>query len=265
MPDALTSNLARALRRLRGVIIAMVQARWALWVRENNEKLSSDLELESFLFGASRSAVSVYAERFYDLRDKRCFYSGKKLDGPKSGEVDHFIPWARYPFDSPFNLVLASRGTKEGGNQDYRGARSLACVKRHGVAAPGRPEAGGVRRSGGQSRDCQRGPPWIWNSSSTSNRSAFLEWLGPAIHKVVVGSVHLISWTRRILIAPLWNPNQHAFARPRKQYPVGVKNLPPAFDLTNIVPPVTTKFPVLPLCFASNEVAAPAHANKIKL
>ena len=51
----------------------------------------------------------MYAERFYDLQDKRCFYSGKKLDGPKSGEVDHFIPWARYPFDSPFNLVLASR------------------------------------------------------------------------------------------------------------------------------------------------------------
>ena len=51
----------------------------------------------------------MYAERFYDLQNKRCFYSGKKLDGPKSGEVDHFIPWARYPFDSPFNLVLASR------------------------------------------------------------------------------------------------------------------------------------------------------------
>jgi len=105
----LKPGVAACLRRLRGVIIAMVQARWALWVRENNEKLSSDLELESFLFGASRSAVSVYAERFYDLQDKRCFYSGKKLDGPKSGEVDHFIPWARYPFDSPFNLVLASR------------------------------------------------------------------------------------------------------------------------------------------------------------
>ena len=105
----LEPGVPACLRRLRGVIIAMVQARWALWVRENNEKLSSDLELESFLFGASRSAVSVYAERFYDLQNKRCFYSGKKLDGPKSGEVDHFIPWARYPFDSPFNLVLASR------------------------------------------------------------------------------------------------------------------------------------------------------------
>ena len=36
-------------------------------------------------------------------------YSGDKLAGAKAGEVDHFIPWARYPFDSPFNLVLATR------------------------------------------------------------------------------------------------------------------------------------------------------------
>ena len=109
MPDALISNLARALRRLRGVIIAMVQARWALFVRQNNKQLSADCRLESFLFGANRIPVSVYAARFYDLQDGRCFYSGKRLRGPERGEVDHFIPWALYPFDSPFNLVLASR------------------------------------------------------------------------------------------------------------------------------------------------------------
>ena len=105
----LEPGTAACLRRLRGVIIAMVQARWALFVRENNEQLSVDRELESFLFGATRSAVSLYAARFYDLQEGRCFYSGDKLVGPERGEVDHFIPWARYPFDSPFNLVLASR------------------------------------------------------------------------------------------------------------------------------------------------------------
>lgn len=105
----LKPGTAACLRRLRGVIIAMVQARWALFVRENNVQLSVDRELESFLFGATRSAVSLYAARFYDLQEGRCFYSGDKLVGPERGEVDHFIPWARYPFDSPFNLVLASR------------------------------------------------------------------------------------------------------------------------------------------------------------
>jgi hypothetical protein len=105
----LKPGVAACLRRLRGVIVAIVQARWALWVRESNERLGADRELEAFLFGTDRSAVSVYAERFFELQSGRCFYSGDKLASPKAGEVDHFIPWARYPFDSPFNLVLASR------------------------------------------------------------------------------------------------------------------------------------------------------------
>lgn len=105
----LKPGVSASLRRMRGIIVALVQSRWALWIRENNDKLAADRELESFLFGASRSPVSVYAERFYELQSGRCFYSGTKLAAPNKGEVDHFIPWARYPFDSPFNLVLASR------------------------------------------------------------------------------------------------------------------------------------------------------------
>ncbi len=105
----LKPGIAACLRQLRGVIVAMVQARWALWVRENNKTLGADRNLESFLFGASRTSVARYSTRLYELQDSRCFYSGARLRGPTSGEVDHFIPWSRYPFDSPFNLVLASR------------------------------------------------------------------------------------------------------------------------------------------------------------
>ena len=105
----LKTGVAACLRRLRGVIIAMVQSRWALWVRENNKKLAADRQLEKFLFGPTRTNVADYAERFYELQSGRCFYSGDRLAGPRGGEVDHFIPWARYPFDSPFNLVLTSR------------------------------------------------------------------------------------------------------------------------------------------------------------
>lgn len=105
----LQPQVMACLRCLHDIIVTLTQAHWARWVRERNKSLGADRRLEAFLFGENRTAVRVYAERFYDLQDKRCFYSGKKLDGPKSGEVDHFIPWARYPFDSPFNLVLASR------------------------------------------------------------------------------------------------------------------------------------------------------------
>ena len=105
----LKPGVAACLRRLRGVITAMVEARWARWIREKNEKLAADSGLERFLFGAERTNVAAYAERFYELQNGRCLYSGAKLDSPKAGEVDHFIPWARYPFDSPFNLALASK------------------------------------------------------------------------------------------------------------------------------------------------------------
>jgi len=105
----LKPGVCACLRRLHGVIVSMVQSRWALWVRQNNPSLHEDGQLETFLFGANRTAVSEYAQRLYDLQDRRCFYSGNRLTGPRSAEVDHFIPWARYPCDSPFNLVLSSR------------------------------------------------------------------------------------------------------------------------------------------------------------
>ena len=105
----LKPGVSACLRRMRGVIVALVQARWARWIRENDRRLAADRELEDFLFGSARTNVAIHAERFYELQSGRCFYSGDKLQGPRAGEVDHFIPWSRYPFDSPFNLVLASR------------------------------------------------------------------------------------------------------------------------------------------------------------
>lgn len=79
-------------------------------MRENNKALGPDRGLEQHLFGTDRN-VAWYANRLHRLQDGRCFYIGARLSltGPRAGEVDHFIPWARYPLDSPFNLVLASR------------------------------------------------------------------------------------------------------------------------------------------------------------
>jgi len=104
----LVAGASACLRRLRGVIIAMVEARWALWVRNTNTSLGADRTLEAFMFGAERANVGRYAEPLFLLQSGTCFYTGEKLSSPAAGEVDHFIPWSRYPFDSPFNLVLAS-------------------------------------------------------------------------------------------------------------------------------------------------------------
>jgi len=101
----LKPGVAASTRRLHGVIVSMVQARWALWVRENNRQLGPARNLEQHLFGADRKGVAKYTKRLHALQGGRCFYTNQRLSvaGPNAGEVDHFIPWARYPFDSPFN------------------------------------------------------------------------------------------------------------------------------------------------------------------
>ena len=105
----LKPGVGACLRSLRGVIIALVQARWARWVRENNPALGRDRNLEAFMFGQDRVALAQLAPKLYEVQDRRCFYTQKRLDGTKGAEVDHFIAWARYPSNDPLNLVLASR------------------------------------------------------------------------------------------------------------------------------------------------------------
>jgi hypothetical protein len=43
------------------------------------------------------------------LQKEKCFYCSKTIKG-EGGEVDHFIPWTKYPVDLAHNFVLADRG-----------------------------------------------------------------------------------------------------------------------------------------------------------
>jgi len=113
------------MRSLRGVIAAMVQARWAQWVREHNPSLGVDRGLEGFMFGADRAPVREYAEWLYELQNGKCFYTGTRLASPAAGDVDHFIPWSRYPLDEPVNLVLASKRANADKSDHIAGAEHL--------------------------------------------------------------------------------------------------------------------------------------------
>lgn len=101
-------GVAACLRSLRGVIVALVQARWAQWVRATNPALGKDRELEAFMFGQDRQPLAHLAPRLYEIQNGKCFYTGKTLASPKDAQVDHFIAWARYACNDPLNLVLAS-------------------------------------------------------------------------------------------------------------------------------------------------------------
>jgi len=52
--------------------------------------------------------------------------------------VDHFIPWSRYPCDSPFNLVLASKRE----NQRLRDALKPAAMRQRWERRETRSESG---------------------------------------------------------------------------------------------------------------------------
>ncbi len=170
----LKPGVATSMRRLHGVIVSMVQARWALWVRENNAALGPDRGLEQHLFGADRKNVSEYAKRLHRLQGGRCFYTGARLSltDPRAGEVDHFIPWARYPLDSPFNLVLASKRE----NQRLRDELKPAALRRqweerndvcfHQLTAP--EQAGGLGADPADHRTARAVARWVYRGSETT-------------------------------------------------------------------------------------------------
>ena len=57
------------------------------------------------LFGSERADLSKPAKILREAQDDTCFYCHGALKG--AGEVDHFIPWSRYPVDLGHNFVLA--------------------------------------------------------------------------------------------------------------------------------------------------------------
>ena len=106
----LKPGVAYNLRRYQGLIQQLARAGWVehiRQVRQNAPMLGQLDDLETFMFGSARAPLSAVAEVLAPIQEHRCFYCRGKLDG--RGEVDHFIPWARYPRDTAHNFVLAHR------------------------------------------------------------------------------------------------------------------------------------------------------------
>jgi hypothetical protein len=99
----LLPGVGAALVALNGVLRPLVHRQWAMMIASIN-KLEEVL-LEDFLFGAERISLDPVRPRLAQLQGRRCFYCGGTLDGKY--EVDHFIPWSRYPDNGIFNLVVA--------------------------------------------------------------------------------------------------------------------------------------------------------------
>jgi hypothetical protein len=92
--------------RLTPLIRPLVELHWVRTVAALNKLTPVEDDLRRHLFGAERSAFPASLRRqLEDLQDGRCFYCPDEL--PPATDVDHFLPWSRWPDDAPENLVLA--------------------------------------------------------------------------------------------------------------------------------------------------------------
>lgn len=96
-------GVADQLVRLNGILRPLFYRQWAAKVARMNHLNES--ELEEFLFGRERTSLEPVRSALRELQDGRCFYCDRPMAGP--GDVDHFIPWTRYPDNGLDNLVVA--------------------------------------------------------------------------------------------------------------------------------------------------------------
>lgn len=100
-------GVAADLVLLNGLLRPLIHREWARQVARINGLEES--RLEAFLFGIPRVALGPIAAGLQELQDDCCFYCGDRIErhrrlGP---QVDHFIPWSRYPNNAVENLVVA--------------------------------------------------------------------------------------------------------------------------------------------------------------
>lgn len=96
----LKRGVSANLRRFHSMIIRLAQSEWMHFIQalpSNSLLLGPASDLGQFLFGADRSALLRMATPFAEVQNGKCFYCERQV---QSGEVDHFVPWSRYPVTS---------------------------------------------------------------------------------------------------------------------------------------------------------------------
>ena len=85
--SVLPTSLLRTARSRQGAWIRFVQ-------KLNANKLGNAVDLGTFLFGQERANLKLPLIMM-DIQRGECLYCRKPL--PKQSQVDHFVPWSRYP------------------------------------------------------------------------------------------------------------------------------------------------------------------------
>ena len=106
MSITLKPGIAYCLRAYYEFLRDLIHGAWVRYVQKvNGQSLGDVTDLGTFLFGQERSSLDQHRAILMDLQHGRCFYCNRGLD--RRSDVDHFIPWARYPSNLGHNFVLA--------------------------------------------------------------------------------------------------------------------------------------------------------------
>ena len=110
----------KSLRAFYELLRDLIQGAWIRFVQKHNaNKLGNATDLGTFLFGQERANLEAYRPILIDVQRGECMYCRKPL--PKNSQVDHFVPWSRYPADLGHNFVLAHQGCNRA-KSDYLAA-----------------------------------------------------------------------------------------------------------------------------------------------
>lgn len=106
--------------RSHGLTRDLIRGAWVRFVQKvNADELGSVTDIGTFLFDRERSALEAYRPILSEIQEGCCFYCSKGLND--KSEVDHFVPWARYPTDLGHNFVLAHSSCNNA-KSDFLGA-----------------------------------------------------------------------------------------------------------------------------------------------
>jgi hypothetical protein len=104
----LKEGVCYCFRLFYGLVHELVRGAWLRFVRsikENRPLLGNAADMSEFMFGSGRVSLEVYRPILIEYQRACCFYCQRSLRD--RSEVDHFIPWSRYPIDFGHNFVLA--------------------------------------------------------------------------------------------------------------------------------------------------------------
>ena len=120
----LLPGVAYNFRTFHTLIQDLIQGAWVRHIRSirgNERLLGETADLRDFLFGSERENLNIYRGFLKDIQSGDCFYCRQRIPGP--GDVDHFIPWVKYPVDLGHNFVLAHSGCNNS-KRDYLAAEN---------------------------------------------------------------------------------------------------------------------------------------------